>query len=60
MYLDPANKDLKRDYSFNGIKIKYKKANMLIFPSYLQHSVEPYLGNKYRITVPVNFRFHYE
>lgn len=58
MYLDPANNQMNRDYSFNGFKIAPKKGSLLIFPSYLQHSVEPYFGEKYRITVAANFRFH--
>ncbi len=59
MYLDPANNQMKRDYSFNGMKLTPKKGSLIIFPSYLQHSVEPYIGKEYRITVAANFRFHY-
>jgi uncharacterized protein (TIGR02466 family) len=58
MYLDPSNSHLKREYSFNGFKTKLKKGGILIFPSYLQHSVEPYFGEEHRITVAANFRFH--
>ena len=57
MYLDPANINLKRATSFNGYKITMKPGSMLIFPSFLQHSVEPYNGEKQRITVAANFRF---
>ncbi|WP_395374185.1 putative 2OG-Fe(II) oxygenase [Marinicella sp. W31] len=60
MYLDPANKDMKREYSFNGLKLHYKKGTILIFPSYLQHSVEPYRGEESRITVAANFSFFYQ
>ena len=60
MCLDPANRDLKREYSFNGFKLHYKKGTVLIFPSYLQHSVEPYRGKEPRITVAANFRFFYQ
>ena len=59
MFLDPANSQLNREYSFNGFKIKPKKGSIIIFPSYLQHSVEPYYGDKNRITVAANFRFHF-
>lgn len=59
MFLDPANKDMKREYSFNGFKLQYQKGSILIFPSYLQHSVEPYRGHEPRITVAANFRFFY-
>lgn len=59
MYLDPANNFMNREYSFNGFKIKPKKGSIIIFPSYLQHSVEPYFGEQYRITVAANFRFHF-
>lgn len=58
MHLDVANKDLERKYSFNGYRFRPKTGHLYIFPSFLQHSVEPYFGKEPRITVPGNFWFH--
>ena len=58
MFLDEANGRMKRPYAFSGFKIKPGKGSLLIFPSYLQHAVEPYRGDDYRITVAANFRFN--
>ena len=58
MFLDDANGRMKRPYAFSGFKIRPSKGSLLIFPSYLQHAVEPYRGDDYRITVAANFRFN--
>lgn len=58
MYLDPANRHMQREYSFNSIRFRLKPDELCIFPSYLQHSVEPYRGEKPRITIAANFSFH--
>ena len=57
MYLDQSNKEMHRPYSFNGFKVTLEPGSVVIFPSYLQHAVEPYRGSKPRITVATNFRF---
>lgn len=57
MYLDPANKNLRRDMSFNSVRFRLKPTELVVFPSYLQHSVEPYEGKKPRITIAANFWF---
>jgi len=57
MHLDPANKDMKRRYSFSGYRLRPENGEIFIFPSYLQHSVEPYYGKRHRITIAANFWF---
>ena len=57
MYLDPANHNMTRDYTFNTVRFRLKKDELLIFPSYLQHHVEPYMGETPRITIAANFSF---
>ena len=56
-YLDPANNGMRRDMSFNAIRLRLKPAELLIFPSYLYHTVEPYIGRRPRITIAANFWF---
>lgn len=56
-YLDPANKNMRRDMSFNAIRMRPKKGEIFIFPSYLFHYVEPYIGERPRITIAANFWF---
>ena len=56
-YLDPANNGMRRDMSFNAIRLRLKPAELLIFPSYLYHTVEPYIGQSPRITIAANFWF---
>lgn len=55
MFLDPANRNMRRELSFNSFKINVQDGDLLIFPSYLTHFVEPYLGEAQRITVAANF-----
>lgn len=57
MYLDPANRNMKREYSYNGLRFRLRPDELCVFPSYLQHSVEPYVGEKPRITIAANFSF---
>ena len=59
MYMDPANNNMKREFSYNGLKVMPIRGSIIIFPSFLQHSVEPYIGSEYRITVAANFKFFY-
>jgi uncharacterized protein (TIGR02466 family) len=56
-YLDPANRYMRRDMSFNAIRFRLKPAELVVFPSYLYHCVEPYVGQKPRITIAANFWF---
>lgn len=57
MYVDPANRNMKRKYSFDGLRFRLRSDELCIFPSYLQHSVEPYVGDTPRITIAANFSF---
>ena len=56
-YLDPANRSMRRDMSFNAIRFRLEPAQLVLFPSYLYHYVEPYIGEKPRITISANFWF---
>lgn len=58
MFLDPVNRHMQRTFSFDGVKFRLMPDEVCIFPSYLQHSVEPYVGAKARITIAANFSFH--
>lgn len=57
MYLDPANKKMRRDLSFDLVRVRPEQAELVIFPSYLKHWVEPYYGERPRITIAANFWF---
>ena len=57
MYLDMANRHMLRDYSFDAVRFRPGKGDVLIFPSYVWHSVEPYAGSQPRITVAANYWF---
>jgi uncharacterized protein (TIGR02466 family) len=56
-YLDPANRKMRRDMSFNAIRLRPEVGEIIIFPSYLYHTVEPYIGKRPRITIAANFWF---
>ena len=58
MHLDPANRNLRRDMSFDAFRLRLQPAELLVFPSYLLHWVEPYKGDRPRITISANFWFH--
>ena len=55
MHLDSLNRRLHRDIAFDGAKYRLAAGDLMFFPSYLQHFVEPYVGNEPRITVAANF-----
>lgn len=57
MYLDTANRQMVRDYSFDAVRLRPSAGEVLIFPSYVRHSVEPYGGSTPRITVAANYWF---
>lgn len=57
MYLDPANNGMRRAFSFNGGRFRFAADELIIFPSYLHHHVEPYNGETPRITIAANFSF---
>lgn len=57
MFLDPANSKLVKPFGFHLINIKFRPGQLVFFPSYLQHEVAPYFGQRPRITVAFNTWF---
>ena len=57
-YMDVANKNMRRDLSFSSVRFRPQASELLIFPSYLQHWVEPYSGEAPRISISANFWFY--
>lgn len=60
MYIDPANHKMIRAYSFDGGRFRFKADELVMFPSYLYHTVEPYNGDSPRITIAANLSFTYK
>lgn len=57
MYIDPGNQALQRPFSHGSINLPMKPGDIMLFPSWVQHEVTPYMGNKPRITVAFNCSF---
>ena len=57
MFLDPANSKLARPFGFHIINHRFQAGQLVLFPSYLQHEVAPYMGRSERITVAFNVTF---
>ena len=57
MYLDTANRQMRREFSFDAVRMRPVAGDVLIFPSYIMHAVEPYAGRRPRVTVAANFWF---
>ena len=55
MFLDRSNRDMRREFSFSSVKLQMSYGDMVIFPSYMTHFVEPYRGQTPRVTVACNF-----
>jgi len=60
MYLDPANRNWRRDLTFNSVRFRLSPAELVVFPSYLTHSIDPYEGERPRLTIAANFWFHWD
>lgn len=58
MFLDMANCEMKPEFNFHGKRFRPKNGELILFPSYVWHSVEPYRGELPRITVAANFRLY--
>ncbi len=58
MFLDMANSDLKSRYNGHSMRFRPRTGDMILFPSFVWHAVEPYHGERPRITVAANFRFN--
>ena len=59
MFLDMANSELNSDLSFHAKRFRPRNGELILFPSYVWHSVEPYRGERPRITIAANFRFNF-
>jgi len=57
MYVDPGNNKLALPFGFHLINLKFRPGQLVLFPSYLQHEVAPYMGQRPRITVAFNVAF---
>lgn len=57
MYLDPGNRRWQRPYHMGSINYPMQPGELMLFPSFLQHEVTPYMGRKPRITVAFNCSF---
>jgi uncharacterized protein (TIGR02466 family) len=57
MYLDPGNYRWARPQHMGSVNFPMKPGDLMLFPSFLQHEVTPYLGQKPRITVAFNCSF---
>jgi len=60
MYLDPGNQSWKKPYHLGSINYELRPGDLLVFPSYLQHEVKPYFGQRPRITVAANCSFKWQ
>jgi uncharacterized protein (TIGR02466 family) len=54
MYQDPGNAHLISPYGAGSLPLKLGPGQLVLFPSYLQHEVDPYWGRTERITVAFN------
>lgn len=57
MYLDPGNANLVRPFGSHLINIRFRAGQLVLFPSFLQHEVAPFMGSDVRITVAFNVAF---
>lgn len=54
MYRDPSVERLQSPYRIGPWQLSHKPGQMIAFPSYLQHEVFPYTGDRPRIVVALN------
>ncbi|MGB5809375.1 MAG: putative 2OG-Fe(II) oxygenase, partial [Polyangiales bacterium] len=59
MYLDPGNQNWRKPYHVGSINYDMRPGDLLVFPSFVQHEVTPYLGKLPRITVAANCSFRW-
>lgn len=57
MFHDPANVRLRRPYGLGNINYRHQPGRLVLFPSWLFHMVQPYRGQRERITVAFNCWF---
>lgn len=53
-YRDAGNSRLKLPAKFGGYQIDHEAGRLLIFPSYVDHEIFPYMGQRERIVVAFN------
>lgn len=57
MYIDKSTSQLRSPYGFGPVSLRLVAGDLVIFPSWLLHHVQPYEGEGHRITVAFNARF---
>lgn len=58
MFLDPANAAMRSPYNSFNRSFKLAPGQLILFPSWLQHYVQPFHGEGERITVAFNAWFN--
>lgn len=59
MYRDPGNERWLRPHHIGSVNYPMQPGELILFPSFLQHEVTPYFGQKPRITVAFNCSFEH-
>jgi len=59
MFLDPANAAMRAPYNSFNRSFKLVPGQLILFPSWLQHYVQPFHGEGERITVAFNAWFNH-
>jgi len=57
MYVDAANAKIRAPYALSGRRFKLKPGQLVLFPSWVNHEVLPFVGSGERITVAFNCWF---
>lgn len=57
MFIDPANIRLRKPYGSGDLVYPAQAGRLVLFPSWVFHHVQPYRGNRERITVAFNCWF---
>ncbi len=54
MFADNGNKQLIEPFGVGGVQVRHEPGKLLLFPSYLEHEIFPYAGQRPRIVVAFN------
>lgn len=57
MYVDPANQRMRAPFGMGGKSYNLRAGQLVLFPSWVNHWVEPFTGDGTRITVAFNCWF---
>ena len=60
MYIDKSTSQMRAPYGFGPVSLRLTAGDLVIFPSWLLHHVQPYEGEGHRITVAFNARFRFQ